>query len=293
MNVQVKWKRLIPVLFGIVICGSGAMLAKGLWDDHQRQRAYSQASAEHASSERNRQLAVSQFESHKLAILSEVQDKLDAGQARAALELASKYPVNDPDLVNMIRSAGIAVQNEQLRREAALPLAERARLFADLHFREPANALYAARAREFASSEVAAQQDAAPGHGVPRDHPCYSDGYTAAQRVLINRSSAYAVDPLGRVPSVLPEELLPAMSSVAPLKLPQQVTWKWVREHVPVNWFWYPVAALGAVFAAGIGAGKYWDTVDKALHPEHPAAATSSTASPAPAALPQGKRASK
>ena len=68
-----------------------------------------------------------------------------------------------------------------------------------------------------------------------------------------------------------------------PLTLPQQISWKWVWEHVPISWFWYAGIGLVAAFAGGITVGKYADSVDKALHPEHPAV------TPAPAPPPQTK----
>jgi hypothetical protein len=77
------------------------------------------------------------------------------------------------------------------------------------------------------------------------------------------------------------------------LTLPQQIGWKWVWEHVPIPWFWYAGIGLIAVFAGGITVGKYADSVDKALHPERPAASPAPVPAPVPAAAPQAKAASK
>jgi len=100
---------------------------------------------------------VSYFEANKIAVLTEVQSLLDAGRARAALQLAGRYPVSDPDLVHLNRSANIAVMREDLKQEATLPLARRAEAYTALAELEAHNTAVVEKARVL-NAELAAER---------------------------------------------------------------------------------------------------------------------------------------
>ena len=87
-------------------------------------------------------------------------------------------------------------------------------------------------------------------------------------------------------PPLIASEIAAAAAIPQPLILPQQMTWDWLKKHMPISWWWYLGAAVVALLVAAFNVGKYADSVDKALHPEHPVV-TSSTPSPAPTALPK------
>ncbi len=189
--------KLLWILIAIVLIGIPLVrFAGGYLDERERAQVQREAEAEIEEKQKSKEAAAAEFGARKPQILSEIQASIDSGHPRAALARASAYPVPDPDLAHLVGTANRAIEDEELKHEAELPLAARARLFAALASREPGNPSYVARAREFASSEAAAAQDAAPGHADPRTHPCYGDGSAAANRVLVNRSSpTYAQDP--------------------------------------------------------------------------------------------------
>jgi hypothetical protein len=92
-----------------------------------------------------------------------------------------------------------------------------------------------------------------------------------------NEAVPFSVDPLAHVSGVLADQAAPSAATAVvaapalnPLVLPaaEKMTWVWAKTHVPVSWWWKGVLAAGALLVAGFTAGKYADSVDKAMHSE-------------------------